>query len=171
MCFLGLHPRHMELLRLGVKSELQLPAYTRATAMQDPSRVSDLHHSSQQCWILNLLSKARDRTGNLMFPSGIHFCCTMTGTPKSSYFNNWTYAALFSLNSLFPCMSMKIKVVSMYLMASLCGKRLCFYLAHMCLKFRIVVWLGKYFSFFSVLLWCQGSFTFFAIGFKPTVVY
>ena len=35
-CFLGPHPRHMELPRLGVKSELQLPAYGTATATQDP---------------------------------------------------------------------------------------------------------------------------------------
>ena len=31
--FLELHPQHMEVPRLGVKSELQLPAYTTATAM------------------------------------------------------------------------------------------------------------------------------------------
>ena len=30
-----------------------------------------LHHSSQQCWILNPLSKARDRTHNLMDTSGV----------------------------------------------------------------------------------------------------
>ena len=35
-CFLGLHLQHMEVPRLGVKLELQLPAYTTATAMQDP---------------------------------------------------------------------------------------------------------------------------------------
>ena len=34
--------------------------------------VCNLHHSSQQCWILNLLSKARDRTHNLMVLSWIH---------------------------------------------------------------------------------------------------
>ena len=28
ICFLGLHLRHMEVPRLGVESELQLPAYT-----------------------------------------------------------------------------------------------------------------------------------------------
>ena len=33
---LGLHLRHMEVPRLGVKSELQLPAYTTAAAMPDP---------------------------------------------------------------------------------------------------------------------------------------
>ena len=47
--FLGLLPWHMEVPRLGVESELQLPAYTIATAVQDPSRIYDLHHSSQQC--------------------------------------------------------------------------------------------------------------------------
>jgi len=33
------HPRHMEVPRLGVESELLLPAYTRATATPDLSRV------------------------------------------------------------------------------------------------------------------------------------
>ena len=32
--FLGLHPPHMEFPSLGVKSELQLLAYTTTTAMQ-----------------------------------------------------------------------------------------------------------------------------------------
>jgi len=50
--FLGLHTRHMEVPRLGVKSELQLPAHSTATATRDPSRVCDLHHSSQQRQIL-----------------------------------------------------------------------------------------------------------------------
>ena len=54
--------------------ELQLLAYTIATATQDPSRVCDLHHSSWQCQILNPLSEARDRTLHLMVPSWIHFC-------------------------------------------------------------------------------------------------
>ena len=44
--FLGVHLWHMEVPRLGVKSELQLPAYAIATATQDPSRVCNLYHSS-----------------------------------------------------------------------------------------------------------------------------
>ena len=44
----------------GVQSELQPPAYTTATAIQDPSHIYGLHHSSQQRRILNPLSKARD---------------------------------------------------------------------------------------------------------------
>ena len=35
--FLGLHPWHMEVPRLEVESELQLPAHTTATATQDPT--------------------------------------------------------------------------------------------------------------------------------------
>jgi len=35
-CFLGLYLWHMEVPRLGVKSELQLPAYAAATAMPQP---------------------------------------------------------------------------------------------------------------------------------------
>ena len=73
LCFfwlLGPHP-WPGVPRQGVQSELQLPAYTTVTARPDPSRVCDLHHSSQQPWILNPLSEARDRTRNLMVPSRI----------------------------------------------------------------------------------------------------
>ena len=35
----------MEVARLGVESELQLPAYTTATALQGPSHVCNLHHT------------------------------------------------------------------------------------------------------------------------------
>ena len=47
----------MELRRLGVKSELQLPAYVTVTATPDPSRIRDLHHSFGQHRILNSLSR------------------------------------------------------------------------------------------------------------------
>lgn len=50
----------MEILRLGVELELQLPAYPTAKAMWDLSHLCDLHHSSQQCWVLIPLSGARD---------------------------------------------------------------------------------------------------------------
>ena len=52
----------MEVPRLGVKSQLQVPAYTTATATWDPSCICDLYHSSWQRWILNPLSKARGQT-------------------------------------------------------------------------------------------------------------
>ena len=59
--FLGLPLWHMEVPRLGVHSELQLPAYTTATAMRDLSHTRNRDHSSRQHQILNPLSKARDR--------------------------------------------------------------------------------------------------------------
>ena len=59
-CFLGPHLRHMQVARLGVQSDMSA-TYTTATAMPDPTCVFDLHHSSCQCWILNLLSGVRDR--------------------------------------------------------------------------------------------------------------
>ena len=54
--------QHMEIPKLGVKSELQLPAYTTATATWDPSCICDLCRSFHQHQILNPLSKARDQT-------------------------------------------------------------------------------------------------------------
>ena len=116
-CCLGLHQWHMEVPRLGVELELQPLAYATATAMQDPSHVCNLHHSSWQCQILNPLTgpgvksepwlpayatatatrnlssnsnplnKARDRTRNLMVPSQICSCCATTGTPVISLLN------------------------------------------------------------------------------------
>ena len=54
-----MHPKHMEVPRLEVKSELQLLACSTAIAMQDPSHIIDLHHSPWQRRILNPLTKAR----------------------------------------------------------------------------------------------------------------
>ena len=62
--FLGPHPWHVEVPRLGVESELQLPSYTTATATLDLSRVCNLHHSSWQHQILNPLSEVRDWTSS-----------------------------------------------------------------------------------------------------------
>ena len=62
----------MEVPRLGVKSELQLSAYTTSTATPDLSHVCDLHHSSRQLWLLNPLSEARDRTHIVMDSSRVH---------------------------------------------------------------------------------------------------
>ena len=57
LVFLGLHLRHMEVSRLGVKSELQLPAYATATAILHPYP----------------RSKARDLTCVLMDTSRVHY--------------------------------------------------------------------------------------------------
>ena len=70
--FWGHTSGNMEVPRLEAESELQLPAPTTATAMQDLSRICDLHHSSQQHQILNPPSKARDGTHILMDTSWGH---------------------------------------------------------------------------------------------------
>ena len=44
--FLGLHPQHIEVPRLGVYLELELLAYAIATEIPDASHIYDLHHSS-----------------------------------------------------------------------------------------------------------------------------
>ena len=75
----------MEAPRLGVKLELQVPAYTTATALQDLSCICDLHRSSQQCRILNSLSKVRDQTQVLMDTSRVRYCCATTGTLRMPF--------------------------------------------------------------------------------------
>ena len=72
--FLGPYPWHMEVPSLEVKSELQSLTCDTATAMPDLSPICDLHHSSQQRWILNPINKAKDQTRVLMDTSQIHFC-------------------------------------------------------------------------------------------------
>ena len=63
--FLRLHQWHMEVPRLGGQSELELPAYTTATAMRDPNFViyTTAHSNAGS---LTPLSLARDQTRNLM---------------------------------------------------------------------------------------------------------
>ena len=69
--FLGPQQQHMEVPRLGVQLELQLPDYALATATPDLSCVCDLHPSSWQCRILNPLSEARDQTHLFMDTSWV----------------------------------------------------------------------------------------------------
>ena len=65
-----MHTQHVEVPRLGGELELQLLDHITATQRR----------------ILNPLSKARDRTCNLMVPSTICFCCTTMGTPQLSLY-------------------------------------------------------------------------------------
>ena len=66
--FLGHHPRPVEVPRIGVKLELKPLAYAIATTTWD---LGNLCYSSQQRWILNPLSKARDQTLILMDASQV----------------------------------------------------------------------------------------------------
>ena len=79
-CFLWPHLRHTEVHRVRIKWELQLSA--AATAMWDPSHICDQYHSSWQCWILNSLSEARDRTHIITDTSRVHNLLSHMGTPN-----------------------------------------------------------------------------------------
>ena len=63
----------MEVPRLEVELELQLPGTGTATPTPDLGPICDLHLSSWQHQILNPLSRARDRTCNLMDTSWIRY--------------------------------------------------------------------------------------------------
>ena len=66
----------MEVPRLGVEPELQLPAYATATAMPDPTYTTAHGNTgSLTHW------ESMDRNHNLMFPSWIYFHRSMMGTP------------------------------------------------------------------------------------------
>ena len=73
----------MEVPKLGVESELQLPAHTTATATPDSSHVFDLYHSSRQRRIPDPLSEAGDRTRDLMDASWVREPLSYDGTPKT----------------------------------------------------------------------------------------
>ena len=88
----------MEVPRLGVKLELQLPAYTTATAMRDLSRICNLYHGSWQRRILNPLSKGRDRTATSWFLVGFVNHCATTGTPNIL---NFLFFIIFRSNTYF----------------------------------------------------------------------
>ena len=87
--FLGPHPWHLEVPRLGVESELCLPAYATATATWDSSHVCNLLHSSQECWILKLLSEARIKLACSWILVGFVNCWATKGSPDYNFSNEW----------------------------------------------------------------------------------
>ena len=80
-CLFRTAPQHMEVHRLGVESELWLPAYTTGTVMQDPSCICDRHHSSRQHQILDPLSEAGDQSPILIDTSWVHYHWATLGAP------------------------------------------------------------------------------------------
>ena len=64
----------MEVPRLGVESEQQLPVYTTAIATRVLSCIFDLHHSSWPHRILNPMSETWDGTCILRGISQVHYC-------------------------------------------------------------------------------------------------
>ena len=76
----------------------------------DMSRICNLHCSSQQCQILNPLSKDRDWTCIFMDISQIHFRWAITGTLNSSFRNNHWYLFPVYTFRYFLCVGMTIDI-------------------------------------------------------------
>ena len=93
-----MHLWHMDVPRLGVQSELQLPAFATPQQLWDPSLICDLHHSLWQCQNPEPLNEARDLTHTLMDSSWIHYGCTMKGAPSYILVSS---KVLFNINLLF----------------------------------------------------------------------
>ena len=69
-------------IRAAAKSPHQSHSNARSSC------IFDLHHSSQQCYILNPLIEARDRTHILIDTSRVFFCWAMMGTPQLTFSKN-----------------------------------------------------------------------------------
>ena len=95
--FLGPHLQHVDVSRLGAESELQLLAY--AIAMWDLSHICNLHHSPQQCHILNPLSGARDWTPKLLDTSWVHYHWAKMRTPHLAVLKSHEINFLINLPS------------------------------------------------------------------------
>lgn len=66
-----------------------------ATATQDPSRICNLHLSTQPHRIFKPFSEAGDRTQNFMITSRIRLHCATVGTPRSHFFCGFIYTCSF----------------------------------------------------------------------------
>ena len=75
----------MEVPRLRVKLELQLPTYATASATPDLSHICNLCRSLQQRQILNPLSKARDWTHILMDTGQVPNPLSHNGNSKHTF--------------------------------------------------------------------------------------
>ena len=87
----------MEVPRLGSNWSYSCQPMPPATATPDPSRICDLHHSSQQCWILNPVSESRDQTCNLMVPSWI-----VSAVPQWNLLPHSSLQKLYALSVISP---------------------------------------------------------------------
>ena len=93
--FLGPRLQHVEVPRLGDKSELQLPAYGPVTATQDPGHICQLQCSLRQCCILNPLSETRYQTFTRMDTSRVLNLLSHTGMPHFPLLQ-WRYRCFLS---------------------------------------------------------------------------
>ena len=95
--FLELHLWHMQLPRLGVESELQLPAYTMATAIaiRDRSHVCNLYQSSWECQILTHWARPGIKPASSWILFRFITCWSIMGTPSNGIFT-WAQLRLIS---------------------------------------------------------------------------
>ena len=116
--FLGPHPRHMEIPRLRVKSELHLPACATSTATMDSS-ICNLCCNLQQRWIFSPLSKARDWTRILMDISQILNLLSHNGNSLFLIFYfGCFYCYVFKFTNFFFCTAYLLLTLSTVLFIS-----------------------------------------------------
>ena len=109
-------PVAYEVPGLGVKFELQLPAYATATAMQGLGRICDLHYSSWKFPILNPLSEARNQTRILMDASWVLNPLSHNGNSHVSFLINVPGVGLLD-NMVVLCLILGGTFVLFYTMA------------------------------------------------------
>ena len=88
--FLGPHPRHMEVSRPGVESELQLTAYTTTIATWDLSHICDLCHSCGNTGSLTHWARPGIKPTSSWILAGFVTCWTTTGTPAVGFLTHYT---------------------------------------------------------------------------------
>ena len=79
----------MEVPRLGVELELQLPAYTIARATPDPSHICSLRHSSLNAGSLTHWAEPGIKPEASWITSWVHFCWATAGILRSLSFWVW----------------------------------------------------------------------------------
>ena len=82
VCFLGPHPRHMEVPGQGSNRSYSCRPTPQLQPHQIPAASVTYTTAHDSARSLTPLSEARGWTRNLMVPSRIHFHCTTTGTPR-----------------------------------------------------------------------------------------
>ena len=97
--FLEPHLPYTEISRLGVESELQLLVCSTVTATRDLRLICDLHHSSQQCWILSPLSKTKHQTWILVDTTRVVYFWAAIGGPPFSFFDEYLGSFCLIINT------------------------------------------------------------------------
>ena len=102
--FFGLHLQHMEVPGLGVKSELQLLAYTTATAMWNLTHICNLYCSLQQRQILKLSTGTEQASSCILvgFLTSLATVGTPTGVSLSFFLSFFLFFFFFFFLGLHP---------------------------------------------------------------------